>query len=216
MGHSAGSVKGKPKIEVYDKDRKKGSGGLITPAKVWSIVIQFSSVSLVFLNLNFLCHPRQTYNPAADSILGLTESLTEKDKDESVPSLKKQAGADVPIAADKEQKKKKKRNQLEASEPIANDGTEPEDEVAGKKEKKKKKKHLVDDAEEPEGEAVGRKEKKKKKKHLDETEIPNEDENDGEGKKKKKRKHADVEGEGEGDQTSGKKKEKKKKKKSQD
>ncbi|KAL9691496.1 hypothetical protein QQ045_011920 [Rhodiola kirilowii] len=46
LGHSAGSAKGKPKIEFYDKDRKKGSGGLITPAK--------------------------TYNPAADSYLGHT------------------------------------------------------------------------------------------------------------------------------------------------
>lgn len=35
MGKSAGSAKGKPKIEVYDKDRKKGAGALITPAKVW-------------------------------------------------------------------------------------------------------------------------------------------------------------------------------------
>lgn len=34
LGKSAGSTKGKPKIEVYDKDRKKGAGALITPAKV--------------------------------------------------------------------------------------------------------------------------------------------------------------------------------------
>lgn len=34
MGRSAGSAKGKPKIEAYDKDRKKGPGALITPAKV--------------------------------------------------------------------------------------------------------------------------------------------------------------------------------------
>uniref|UniRef100_A0A803KPI5 Nop domain-containing protein n=2 Tax=Chenopodium quinoa TaxID=63459 RepID=A0A803KPI5_CHEQI len=44
LGKSAGSAKGKPQIEVYDKDRKKGAGALITPAK--------------------------TYNPAADAILG--------------------------------------------------------------------------------------------------------------------------------------------------
>lgn len=37
LGHFAGSAKGKPKIEVYDKDRKKGSGGLITAAKVLSL-----------------------------------------------------------------------------------------------------------------------------------------------------------------------------------
>lgn len=34
LGRFAGSAKGKPKIEAYDKDRKKGAGGLITPAKV--------------------------------------------------------------------------------------------------------------------------------------------------------------------------------------
>jgi hypothetical protein len=31
---SAGSTKGKPKIEVYEKDMKKGAGALTTPAKV--------------------------------------------------------------------------------------------------------------------------------------------------------------------------------------
>jgi nucleolar protein 58 len=35
LGKSAGSTKGKPKIEVYEKDRKKGAGALTTPAKVW-------------------------------------------------------------------------------------------------------------------------------------------------------------------------------------
>lgn len=34
LGRAAGSAKGKPKIEVYDKDRKKGPGALLTPAKV--------------------------------------------------------------------------------------------------------------------------------------------------------------------------------------
>ncbi|KAG9446957.1 hypothetical protein H6P81_013085 [Aristolochia fimbriata] len=54
---SAGSAKGKPKIEVYDKERKKGAGALITPAK--------------------------TYNPAADSVLGKrTDPVAEKPVDE--------------------------------------------------------------------------------------------------------------------------------------
>lgn len=35
LGRSAGSAKGKPNIEFYDKDRKKGVNGLITPAKVY-------------------------------------------------------------------------------------------------------------------------------------------------------------------------------------
>jgi hypothetical protein len=57
LGRSAGSAKGKPKIEAYDKDRKKGAGGLITPAKVlfvsseydhW-IFFSFACNSLTFL-----------------------------------------------------------------------------------------------------------------------------------------------------------------------
>ncbi|KAL0445749.1 UNVERIFIED_CONTAM: putative nucleolar protein 5-2 [Sesamum latifolium] len=117
LGRSAGSVKGKPKIEVYDKDRKKGSGGLITPAK--------------------------TYNPAADSVLGLTESLS---KDEAVPSQNEQPGNDVPVTdgEQKSEKKKKKKNVVEDA--AMADGAEPESEAVGKKEKKKKK-HVADDAE---------------------------------------------------------------------
>jgi nucleolar protein 58 len=35
LGRFAGSAaKGKPKIEAYDKDKKKGAGALNTPAKV--------------------------------------------------------------------------------------------------------------------------------------------------------------------------------------
>lgn len=32
---SAGPAKGKPEVEVYNKDRKKGSGALITDAIFW-------------------------------------------------------------------------------------------------------------------------------------------------------------------------------------
>ncbi|KAK3018162.1 hypothetical protein RJ639_003832 [Escallonia herrerae] len=50
LGRSAGSAKGKPKMELYNKDRKKGAGALITPAK--------------------------TYNPSADSVIGQKEPMT--------------------------------------------------------------------------------------------------------------------------------------------
>lgn len=46
LGRSAGSTKGKPKIEVYEKDRKNGAG-LITPAKV-------STIKIVLRNLRML------------------------------------------------------------------------------------------------------------------------------------------------------------------
>ena len=44
LGRLSGSAKGKPKIEVYDKDKKSGSGGLITPAKVrlFEFIVQLS------------------------------------------------------------------------------------------------------------------------------------------------------------------------------
>jgi nucleolar protein 58 len=41
LASSAGSAKGKPKIEAYNKDRK--NGGLVTPAKV----IFFASFSAI-------------------------------------------------------------------------------------------------------------------------------------------------------------------------
>ncbi|KAI3451500.1 hypothetical protein Pfo_008165 [Paulownia fortunei] len=190
LGHSAGSIKGKPKIEFYDKDRKKGSGGLITPAK--------------------------TYNPAADSILGLTESLSKKDKDGTVPSETEQAGIDVPVTGEeqKSKKRKKKRSDPDAAAQNGVDGAELESEAVGKKEKKKKKHHLAaDDSELPkEHDNADAGKKKKKRKH---TELPNEQDNADSGeKKKKKRKHAEPDDEG--NETPNKKKEKKKKKKSED
>ncbi|KAG9155981.1 hypothetical protein Leryth_012056 [Lithospermum erythrorhizon] len=149
LGRSAGSAKGKPNIEVYYKDRKKGSGGLITPAK--------------------------TYNPSADSTLGRNEPSADKDepmeeKAEEQPEAqgnadekkkKKNKKADVEDngveanESDKKEKKKKKKQQAEDVE------LQPED--AGVSEKKKKKrKHAEAIAEETE--TPSKKEKKKKKK----------------------------------------------------
>lgn len=50
LGRLSGSAKGKPKIEAYDKDKKPGSGGLITPAKVR---IVSHSVSFFLFSSNF-------------------------------------------------------------------------------------------------------------------------------------------------------------------
>ncbi|KAJ4812964.1 Nucleolar protein 58 [Rhynchospora pubera] len=151
LGKSAGSAKGKPKIEAYDKDRKKGSGALITPAK--------------------------SYNPASDLVLGNSTGPSKKeekkekkrkhedaeeetgeghDKEKREKKKKKKAEeADAPEepVEESEKKKKKKKKGEEISE---NDG----EETVGKKEKKKKKKHSEEEeATEPEP----KKEKKKKK-----------------------------------------------------
>ncbi|XP_075501470.1 putative nucleolar protein 5-2 [Primulina tabacum] len=158
LSRSAGSVKGKPKIEFYDKDRKKGSGGLITPAK--------------------------TYNTAADSILGLLEPLSKKEV-EAVASPTEQAANDLHVTDGEQKKKKRKKKKADAEETVAPNGVEdvePEDGV-GKKEKKKKRKHLSDDSDQNEQKSAGDKKKKKRKhKDLEEVETPSKKE-----KKKKKK-----------------------------
>ncbi|KAH6796449.1 hypothetical protein C2S51_037435 [Perilla frutescens var. frutescens] len=150
LSRSAGSVKGKPKIEFYDKDKKKGSG-MITPAK--------------------------TYNPAADSILALTESLSKDDKEEH----------EVVEEEQQTKKKKKKRTLPEDAVPEAVNGAELETESV-KKDKKKKRKH-ADEANEEEGDGdadASEKKKKKKRKHADVEDGG--DETSGKKKDKKKKK----------------------------
>ncbi|KAL6551939.1 Ribosomal RNA processing protein 1 A [Orobanche gracilis] len=175
LGRSAGSVKGKPKIEFYDKDRKKGSGGLLTPAK--------------------------TYNPAADSILGLTKPLLEIDAE-----TEQAAGIDVPVTTDEEKKSKKRKKKKNEEDGVGVAETECGVVVKSKK----KKKHLADD-DEKDKEADGAGEKKKKRKQ---SELSNEQDNiDASEKKKKKRTREPVEG---ADVAAPKKKKEKRKKKSQD
>ncbi|KAG9130754.1 hypothetical protein Leryth_012682 [Lithospermum erythrorhizon] len=93
LGRSAGSAKGKPKIEAYDKDRKKGTGGLITPATL--------------------------YNPSADSTLGRNEPSA--DKDEPMKE-KAEEQAEPKGNGEEKKKKKKKKADIEDSvvEPEAN------------------------------------------------------------------------------------------------
>ncbi|KAL9233260.1 hypothetical protein vseg_008281 [Gypsophila vaccaria] len=171
LSRSAGSAKGKPNIEVYDKDRKKGAGALITPAR--------------------------TYNPAADSILTKSNdkvvAMEEESPavDDSKKSKKKEKKEKKSVSIDekgaangvdenvdhegekvsKEEKKKKKKKQSET------DVVEPE----SKKEKKKKKKQ----AEAEDGEEE--KETKKKRKHSEASETPDPVSEKKDKKKKKKK-----------------------------
>nr|GMD03147.1 probable nucleolar protein 5-2 [Ipomoea batatas] len=152
LGRSAGSAKGKPKIEVYDKDRKKGPGALITPAKA--------------------------YNPAADSVLGHTEPTTNEDEPElekmdaevveETPAIeekkkkkkKKEAAVEEPESEEvgKKEKQKKKHAAAESEEVQNND----ENAEAGEKKKKKRKHAEAEEEEEPESTKKDKKKKKKK------------------------------------------------------
>ncbi|KAL6970676.1 Ribosomal RNA processing protein 1 A, partial [Sarracenia purpurea var. burkii] len=202
LSRSAGSAKGKPKIEFYDKDRKKGAGAMINTAKV--------------------------YNPSADSVLGLTESAAEKEeemvphkmKNKAEPSQTEEAEEEAPVIDEEKKKKKRKEAEVEDKEEVF---AEPASDEVRKKEKKKKKKHSVEnvdaeaedkeEAAEPASDKARKKEKKKKKQHsVENAELENEEEKK---KNKKKRKHAEAEEE-ETETPSKKEKKKKRKKRSED
>ncbi|XP_057538652.1 probable nucleolar protein 5-2 [Amaranthus tricolor] len=165
LGRSAGSAKGKPQIEAYNEDHKKGAGALITPSR--------------------------SYNPASDSILGKDESTTEgtkkskkeKEKKKS-PVVENDDGVDENVEAqDKKcaKKEKKKKKHAKNDEDEVEEKDVQQDEEITKKEKKKKKKKQAEDEESVE---VVEKDKKKKRKHADdEAKVVSEKE-----KKKKKRK----------------------------
>ncbi|GKV07380.1 hypothetical protein SLEP1_g19164 [Rubroshorea leprosula] len=142
LGRSAGSAKGKPKIEVYDKDRKKGTGGLITAAK--------------------------TYNPAADSVLAQT---VEQKKAEAKPQ-KMEIEAPVTVEEKKEKKKKKKKTDSEADGEEEEIKESAEIEKKSKKEKKKKeKKHVAEDDTQEDGEKKKKKKRKHEEQDEEETEM---------------------------------------------
>ncbi|XP_061340564.1 probable nucleolar protein 5-2 [Gastrolobium bilobum] len=152
LGRFAGSAKGKPKIEAYDKDRKKGAGGLITPAK--------------------------TYNPAADSVIGqIANSAMDEDTQEpSVADKKKekkkkkaekneeddstlQADGDAGEVPEHEVGKKEKKKRKDSSEHVELQNGDSN--LNGGEKKKKRKKH----AEQEESAEMPSKKKGKKKKN---------------------------------------------------
>ncbi|KAF6152015.1 hypothetical protein GIB67_010589 [Kingdonia uniflora] len=150
LGRSAGSTKGKPKIEFYDKDRKKGTGALLTTAK--------------------------TYNPSADAVsVKSTKPQAEKsdsEEEKTTPKKRRHVEAELPqieettVTGDKKKKEKKadaedgdlqidedndtakkdKKSQVETTT-SQNEDQNAEDEV---KEKKRREHSEVDEEEEAE------------------------------------------------------------------
>lgn len=153
LSRSGGSAKGKPKIEAYDKDRKKGAGGLIAPAKVHFLIpFIIPRFPLHFFSLLLTLCFAQTYNPSADAVLGQTPNsaagieedvIPKKRKKEAEPSLIGEVEEEAPVTAEqKKEKKKKKKKTDEEGTAVSNEGndaTEQEGEGKAKKDKKKKK-----------------------------------------------------------------------------
>ncbi|KAL5710892.1 Ribosomal RNA processing protein 1 A [Ranunculus cassubicifolius] len=146
LGRSAGSTKGKPNIEHYNKDLKKGSGGLITAAK--------------------------TYNTSADLVVG--RSLEKSLEEVKTPGKIEEVEA-VPVEKKKEKKKKKKTDAEDIEEEKETVTKEKKKkkaavaeaeipEVEENAEKKKKKRKHAETEEEPETTSAKKDKKKKKKK----------------------------------------------------
>ncbi|KAL2591888.1 hypothetical protein AAZV13_12G036300 [Glycine max] len=126
-------LENRAKIEAYDKDRKKGAGGLITPAK--------------------------TYNPSADSVIGqmVNSAMDEDAQEPSVADKKKEK------KEKKEKKKKEKNEGDETVQADGDVGEEPEPEVVKKEKKKKRKETESAELQNGNDDNAGEKKKKRKK-----------------------------------------------------
>uniref|UniRef100_A0A0D6QWI3 Nop domain-containing protein n=1 Tax=Araucaria cunninghamii TaxID=56994 RepID=A0A0D6QWI3_ARACU len=188
LGRLAGSTKGKPKIEPYDKERKKDAQGLLTAAK--------------------------TYNPAADSTIGQqqTQKVAEADQslkqhDQKQKGDKKRKHEDMEQVAmseegiqepEKKKKKKKEGSKREEATPQEEKTVEPEKKKRKKEEKKNE--HGQQEEATPYQEETVEPEKKKRKKKAKNTQEGQEDatsnafehEEAGESEKKKKKKKRDL------------------------
>jgi len=186
LGRLGGSAKGKPKIESYDKDRKRDAHGLLTTARA--------------------------YNPIADSTIGqgmVPEKKLKLEKKPAAADLSLEQDGEEQKTAKK--RKHEDTKQVEALNTEAGVG-EPEK----KKKKKDKKEEIKEDKGQEEDlnstlqkqDAIGESEKKKKKKRKQSTEDEGQEEElnqtfqkqevvkESEKKKKKKKKEEREEDEG--------------------
>ncbi|BAT90959.1 hypothetical protein LR48_Vigan08g175000 [Vigna angularis] len=148
LGRFAGSAKGKPKIEAYDKDRKKGAGGLITPAKTYNA----SADSVIGQIVNSAMDEDKQEASVADK---KKEKKKKKGKNEEEPTVQADVAEEPEPEVEKKEKKKKRKEASENTELQNGNG----DMNAGEK-KKKRKKH----AEQEESPEMPSKKKGKKKK----------------------------------------------------
>ncbi|CAN1348085.1 Probable nucleolar protein 5-1 [Linum perenne] len=144
LGRSAGSVKGKPKIEAYDKDRKKGAGGLTYNPSADAVLVTPKSNGEETVE-----QKRKTDDD--DDKPAEEEKKDKKKKKKKSKDVEEAAEEDG--AAKKEKKKKKKKEEEEAD-------------VEDGEKKKKKRKRSEPDEEESETPSK-KKDKKKKKKSSD-------------------------------------------------
>ncbi|CAI5528919.1 unnamed protein product [Closterium sp. Naga37s-1] len=159
LGSASAASKGKAKLGAYDKDRKEGTGGLITPAKA------YNPASDALLTAK---SPATDATPAAgeeSAKKAKKEKKAKKDKEngEATPSAAARVDADGAEPPSTEKKKKKKRDREEEGK-AKEEAAAP---VTPASEKKKKKKDAAADGSVTPGASDGSAKKKKKAKEED-------------------------------------------------
>ncbi|CAI8616915.1 unnamed protein product [Vicia faba] len=149
LGRFAGSAKGKPKIEAYDKDRK--NGGLITPAKTYNTAAD----SVIEPKSNSAMDEDTQETPVADK---KKEKKAKKEKKEKKKKEKKEEKIEVVEEPEQEVVKKEKKKKKESSEKA--ELQNGDNNLNGGEKKKKRKKS----AEEEDTVDMPSKKKEKKKK----------------------------------------------------
>ncbi|KAI5388465.1 probable nucleolar protein 5-2 [Lathyrus oleraceus] len=147
LGRFAGSAKGKPKIEAYDKDKKKGSGGLITPAKTYNTAAD----SVIEPKSNSAMDEDTPETPVTGKKKEKKEKKKREKKEDKVEDVVEEPEQEVV----KKEKKKKKKESTEKAEVQNGDNN-----LNGGEKKKKRKKS----AEEEDTTDMPSKKKEKKKK----------------------------------------------------
>nr|AAC16331.1 SAR DNA-binding protein-2 [Pisum sativum] len=150
LGHFAGSAKGKPKIEAYDKDKKKGSGGLITPAKTYNTAAD----SVIEPKSNSAMDEDTPETPVTGKKKEKKEKKKREKKEEKVEDVVEEPEQEVV----KKEKKKKKKESTEKAEVQNGDNN-----LNGGEKKKKRKKSAE---EEDTTDMPSKKKEKKKKKDV--------------------------------------------------
>ncbi|AES89180.1 putative Nop domain-containing protein [Medicago truncatula] len=151
LGRFAGSAKGKPKIEAYDKDRKKGAGGLITPAKTYNTAAD----SVIEPMSNSAMDEDTPEPPVTDKKKEKKEKKEKKKKEKKEEEVEDVEEPEEEVV--KKEKKKKKKDSTEKAEVQNGDHTSNGGE---KKKKRKKQAEEEDSAEMPPSK---KKDKKKKR-----------------------------------------------------
>ncbi|KAM7272289.1 hypothetical protein ACFE04_026952 [Oxalis oulophora] len=157
LGRSAGSAKGKPKIEAYEKDLKKSGGKMILAAKTYNP----SSDSILMKNVNdeeITPKKRKADEPVEEAPVADKSEKKKKKKEKAGEEKDNENGvAELEESTKKDKKKKKDNAENENGENVN----------SGEKSKKKKRKHSEQEEEAADDSASKKKEKKKKKKSAD-------------------------------------------------